>query len=177
MNSFTEQVALQNTTDVVLPWWVVRVRPRCEKKMDQWFASRRMEHTLPVRRVLRSYPGKRVAFELPLFSGYAFGCFGLLERNAVYGSGFAAAILEVTDQKLFLRQMSALGRVMDSGAMLEECPYFRAGQKVRIHGGELKGLSGIINRASGRTRLILSVDFLQRSVAVEIDVGLLSHSD
>ena len=174
MSAKAGNAGVQGLTGVAAPWWVIHVRPRCEKKMHHWFQSSGMECSLPVRRVLRSYPGKRVEFELPLFSGYAFGCFDLLERNAVYGSGYAAAVLEVCDQKLFVLQMSALGQALDSGARVEECPYFSTGQRVKIHRGELRGLCGIVTRIAGGDRLVLSVDFLQRSVAVEIDAGLLS---
>ncbi len=172
MNPFESQIS--DFKFEIAKWWVIHTRPRCEKKMDQWLAGQALGHYLPTRRVLRSYPSKKIEFELPLFGGYAFGTFSDLQKKAVYDSGFAAGVLEVADQGSFLRQLDEIRRVLQAGLSLQECPYFHTGQKVRIHGGELKGLIGIIKRVAGSTRLVLSVDFLQRSVAVEIDSRLLS---
>jgi transcription antitermination factor NusG len=151
------------------PWWVLHTKPRCEKKMDQWLAAEGMDHYLPTRTKLRIYPGKRVRFEHPLFAGYTFGAFTLLQRNAVYGSGHAAAVLEVVDQPRFLSELDAIRRALDAGLGVEDCPYLGVGRRARITAGKLRGLEGIVVRRSGRTKLILSVELLQRSVAMEIE--------
>jgi transcriptional antiterminator RfaH len=150
-------------------WWVLHTRPRCEKKMDEWLAARGFGHYLPTRPVLRSYPGKEVTFEHPLFAGYAFGAFSLRERNAVYGSGHAAGILEVADQDRMVRELESIRTALASPAALEECPYLPVGSRARIVSGRLRGLEGIVLRKGRRTKLVLSVEFLQRSLAVEIE--------
>lgn len=163
-HSGNQQSAIRNQQ-----WFVVHTRPRCEKKMDAWFAQAGMEHYLPVRSKLKVYPGKRVTFEHPLFPGYAFGAFSLLERQAVYGSGHAAAVLEVADQARFLRELDAIRCALDAGLGVEDCPFLGTGRRARITAGNLRGLEGIVLRRAGRTKLVLSVDLLQRSVAVEIE--------
>jgi len=155
-------------------WWVIHVRPRCEKKMARWLADAGVETYLPLRRVLRSYPGKRVEFQIPLFPGYVFACFSLRDRNAIYASNWAAHVLPVENQADLLRQLQAVRLLLQSGVSFRDCPYFETGQRVRIHGGELKGLDGVVQRVAGRERLVISVDLLQRSVAVEVDSRWLS---
>jgi transcription antitermination factor NusG len=49
-------------------------------------------------------------------------------------------------------------------------PYLRTGQRVRIEFGSLAGIEGIFVRAGNFGRVTLSVDLLQRSIAVHIDV-------
>jgi len=150
-------------------WWVVHTRPRCEKKMDEWLATHGLEHYLPTRPRLKVYPGKKVTFHHPLFAGYAFGRFSLLQRNAVYGSDFAAGVLEVNDQARFLAELEAIRRALENGLAFEEIDYLATGQKARIATGKLRGLEGIVVRRAGGTKLILSVEMLQRSLSMEID--------
>jgi transcription antitermination factor NusG len=150
-------------------WWVLHTKPRCEKKMDLWLAQQGFDHYLPLREKMREYPGKRVSFQHPLFAGYTFGAFTLLERNAVYGSGHVAAVIEVQDQYRLLTELDAIRQILTSGLGMEDCPYLGVGRRARITTGRLKGLEGVVLRRSGRTKLILSVDMLQRSVALEIE--------
>ncbi|HPA19183.1 MAG TPA: hypothetical protein PLU30_15660 [Verrucomicrobiae bacterium] len=155
-------------------WWVIHTRPRCEKKMDEWFQRARCPRHLPVRPSLRIYKSKRVTFEKPLFPGYAFGAFAPLERQAVFRSDYAAGILAVVDQTLFLHQMGAIQSALEAGAPLEDHPFLAEGQRVRITTGRFRGIEGIIARFRNRTRVCLSVDMLQRAVALEVDAAMLA---
>ncbi len=175
MSTVLQQIETRNSKleNPLRRWWVIHTRPRCEKKMDQWFAEHGMDHFLPVRPRLRVYPGKRVTFDHPVFSGYAFGAFSLPERNAVYGSGHAAGVIEVVDQDRFLRELDAVRRALSVDVPTTECPYLAVGWRVRIISGKLRGLEGIVQRRGRRTKLILSVELLQRSLALEIEPELL----
>jgi transcription antitermination factor NusG len=144
--------------------------------MDAWLALHGHGRYLPTRPVLRSYPGKQVTFEHPLFAGYTFGAFSLRERNAVYGSGHAAGILEVENQSFLLRELQSIRTALASSARTEECPYLPVGSRARIITGELRGLEGVILRRGKRTRLVLSVEFLQRSMAVEVEPSWLAQT-
>lgn len=150
-------------------WWLIHSRPRQEKQMAGWLEREGYGFELPLRSKVRVYPGKRVTFSHPIFPGYVFGAFPARVRQAVYGSGHAAAVIGVEDQGRLVRELGALRRALEAGLDLEACPFLRVGQRVRITGGKLSGLEGIVVRRAGRTRLILSVELLQRSVAVEID--------
>jgi transcription antitermination factor NusG len=169
MNAASTHLSLPLSDLSLAPWWVIHTRPRCEKKMDQWFAARGLTHYLPLRNKSRAYPGKRVVFQHPLFPGYAFGAFSLRDRNAVYSSGHAAAVLEVADQARFTAELSAIRIALAAGFDLEECTGLAPGRRARISTGKLRGLEGTILRRAGRTKLVLTVELLQRSVAVEIE--------
>lgn len=158
-------------------WWVVHTRPRCEKKMDEWFRIGGCERYLPVRPSLRIYKSKRVTFEKPLFPGYAFGAFSPLQRQAVYRSEYAASIIPVVDQINFVRQMEAIRAALDAGARLEDHPYIAEGQRVRITTGRFRGVEGIVTRLRNKTRVCLTVDILQRAVALEVDAAMLATAN
>lgn len=141
--------------------------------MDGWFAARSWEHYLPVRPKVRIYQSKKVTFEHPLFSGYAFGVFSLRQRNAVLGSGHAAAVLDVVDQEQLVGDLAQVRRALLAGAELEECPYITVGSRARITAGPCRGLEGRVERIAGQNRFILSVELLQRSVAMQVECSLL----
>jgi transcription antitermination factor NusG len=43
------------------------------------------------------------------------------------------------------------------------------GQRVTVTHGPLRGLEGLVQRTKGRLRVVVNVDMIQQSVAVEID--------
>jgi len=48
-------------------------------------------------------------------------------------------------------------------------PFLKIGQRVRIRGGALEGLEGILVSRNGNHTLVISVDALQRSLAVRVE--------
>ena len=48
-------------------------------------------------------------------------------------------------------------------------PFLKVGQRVRVRGGALDGIEGILAARNGNKTLIISVEPIQRSLAVQID--------
>jgi transcription antitermination factor NusG len=66
-------------------------------------------------------------------------------------------------------EIEAIQAMVSSGLRTEPWPYLGIGQRVRIEGGALSGLEGILASFKGSRRIVVSVSLLQRSVALEID--------
>jgi transcription antitermination factor NusG len=66
-------------------------------------------------------------------------------------------------------EIAAIQRVEKSGLSTMPWPYLRVGNIAKIEEGPLRGLSGIVIRIKSGLKLVLSVELLQRSIAVEID--------
>jgi transcription antitermination factor NusG len=77
--------------------------------------------------------------------------------------------IRYTPQAIPEEEIAAIQRVVKSGLDILPHPFLKTGQWVRIRGGPLNGLEGLILDLRQRDRLIISVSLLQRSVAVEID--------
>jgi hypothetical protein len=58
---------------------------------------------------------------------------------------------------------------LEGSFRVEPHPFLKVGERVRVTRGTLEGVEGILVRKKNLYRLILSVDMLARSVAVEID--------
>jgi transcription antitermination factor NusG len=50
-------------------------------------------------------------------------------------------------------------------------PYLKVGTRVRIKSGPLQGLQGILLRRKGNPRVVVSVDLIMRSIAIDIDAS------
>jgi transcription antitermination factor NusG len=51
----------------------------------------------------------------------------------------------------------------------EPHPYLVAGERVRIKAGAMEGMEGILLRKKNELRVVLTLDLIERSVAVEVD--------
>ncbi|MEM6883617.1 MAG: transcription termination/antitermination NusG family protein [Verrucomicrobiota bacterium] len=156
-------------SDLQLPrWWVLKARPRCEKKIQLLLEGQGQSVFLPCRSSRREYSSKSVTFSLPLFPGYVFAQFSPLQKNAILASTPSAGVIEVQDQITFIRQISALQDLLQRTQDVEVCPFIEAGKRVRITSGKFRGMEGIVARYSRKKRLILSLDLLRQSVEVEL---------
>lgn len=71
-------------------------------------------------------------------------------------------------------QVHSLRLLLENRCQLAEIPYFKAGDYVEVITGPLAGLRGQVSGpANPKHRLIVSIDLLQRSVALEVDAYLL----
>jgi transcription antitermination factor NusG len=78
--------------------------------------------------------------------------------------GIAKCALPVPDSEI-----AAIQRIIESGLPLTVVPYLKVGQFVYIAHGPLAGLEGIVIASKNQSRLVVSVEMLQRSVTVEIE--------
>jgi transcription antitermination factor NusG len=67
-------------------------------------------------------------------------------------------------------EIEAIRLALSMGAVPTE--YLKVGQRVRVLYGPLVGTEGILTRTSNRDRLVLSIDMIQRSVALHIDADM-----
>jgi transcription antitermination factor NusG len=56
---------------------------------------------------------------------------------------------------------------------VEVLPYLEKGGHVRVLAGPLKGLEGSVLRSKSSTRIVINVDMIRQSVAVEVDAAFL----
>lgn len=74
-------------------------------------------------------------------------------------------------------EIEAVRHALESRLLVEPYPFLSVGDWVRVKAGPLAGIEGILVRKKGAERLILSVEMLQKSVAVELDGYLVERID
>jgi transcription antitermination factor NusG len=152
-------------------WYAVRIAAGREKAAASQLECKGYEAFLPLYRSRRQWSDRIKELELPLFAGYLFCRFDFNNRLPILITpgvqsivGFGKAPTPVSDA-----EVDALRKVIASGAAAEPHAYLSIGQRVRILEGSLTGLEGVLIDLKNSWRIVLSVELLRRSVAVEID--------
>ena len=154
-------------------WLVIHTRPRCEKKISGFARSRSARIYLPLRRHERRYGSRLRVSTLPLFAGYVFLCADREFRRWLSQNDYVARVIPVVDPESLLQQLRFVHQALESGADVEVMPYLEVGRRVRVGRGPLRGLEGFVQSRKGDTRLVVNLDLLRESVAVEVDASLL----
>ena len=152
-------------------WFVLQTRYRFEKKVAAQLSSKGIEVFLPLRRENREWSDRHKLVTVPLFPGYAFVRSArsvalrllVLQTAGVMGFVSFAGTAAVVPQK----QIEDLQLLLAEEVPFALYPFLRAGQRVRIRGGCLNGVEGLLaQRAKGK--LVISIESIQRSLAIEI---------
>ncbi len=152
-------------------WFAVRTATGRERSVSDLLGHKGYEEFLPIYRVKRRWSDRMKELELPLFPGYLFCRFPVGRRLPILVTpgvqsivGYGRTPTPVRDE-----EVDALRRVVQSGVQAMPYPYLEVGQRVEIREGSLAGVQGILLQIKNSWRLVLSVELLRRSVAVEVD--------
>jgi transcription antitermination factor NusG len=161
-----------------LPWFAIRVKSRCEWAVSEALRQKGYEEFLPLYWSRRRWSDRIKLLQLPLFSGYLFCRFSLADRVSIVS--IPGVVLVVGSGKIPLpieaQEVEAIRKAVNSGQKVVPWPRLEIGRAVKIEEGSLRGLEGVLLRFKGTNQLILSVQLLQRAVAVEIPENWVSPS-
>ena len=151
-------------------WYAACTQPRHEKTVAKFLAAKHIESYLPLHRKVCSWNGRRAEVDLPLFPGYVFVKLPLEQRIKVLESPSVRSFVSFSGKPAALpdEEIEALKASL-ALRCAEPYPFLQTGRRVRIAYGPLQGLQGKILRRKGKLRMIVSVDFLQRSIAVDLE--------
>ncbi len=154
-------------------WYALQVNCRKELSVAAQIERRGVECFLPTYKSLRKWSDRTKEIEQALFPGYLFSRFAYEDRQQVVT---APGVLQVVGTgKVAIPvpdiEIEALQVAMQSEVASEPWPYLKTGQRVKVNCGRLSGLEGILVNFKGNHRVVLSVTLLQRSLALEVDLG------
>ena len=158
---------------ICLPkWFAVHTSPRHEKRVERHLSQRDVEHYLPLYRSLRKWRnGLKVTLDLPLFPGYIFVRIQRTDRVRVLKvPGVLAIVSGAAGEMAPLPEGEV--EALRSGLHLRQAephPLLTVGQRVRIRSGALAGMEGVVVRKKNSLRVVLTMDLIMQSVAVEVD--------
>jgi len=154
------------------PWYAIQTRYRFEKKVTDHLQRKGIETFLPVLEEIHRWSDRKKRIDALLFSGYVFARvqaaskarLDLLHTIGVIGMiEFAGKAVPVP-----AKQIEDLQRLLSQKMPCSLHAFLKVGQRVRIRGGALDGLEGILDQR-GEKRLVISVETIQRSVAIRIE--------
>jgi transcription antitermination factor NusG len=151
-------------------WYAASTSANHEKRVAEQLTRRSVEHFLPVYQVVRRWKDRRVMLQLPLFPGYIFVRLALHDRLKVLQVPGVVKLVGFsgTPSALPQEEIDALRTSLAAGVRAEPHPYLVVGRRVRVKSGPLTGMEGILKRKKNQDRLVISLDMILRSVAVEV---------
>lgn len=154
-----------------IAWYAVAVRSNFERIVAESLRYKDYEIFLPSYVQKRRWSDRTKVVECALFPGYVFCRMDLQQRVPLLNTPGVAAIVGVgrSAAPVADSEIAAIQTIVKSGLPIAPCPFLNAGQSVYINRGPLAGLEGIVVAAKNRSRLVVSVEMLRRSVTVEIE--------
>lgn len=154
-------------------WYALHTQARHEKTVERRLREQGMETFLPVSQELHAWSDRKKKVEVPLFNCYVFvRCtLSAQDRMRVYQvdsvHGFVGA--RGVGSPIPDEQIEAIRIVLAQASPWRTHPFLKVGQRVRVRGGALDGVEGVFLSENGDHSLVISVDAIQRSMAVRID--------
>jgi transcriptional antiterminator NusG len=156
-------------------WHALYTRSHCEQLVCEQLAAKGFHLFLPRMDVWSQRAGKRHRISVPMFPGYLFLQHGIDKRSYIEvkkARGLVRILGESWDQPSLIpdAEIEAIQITLRAAVPIMPYPYLQEGQRVRITQGALRGVEGtLVQNKPTKGLLVLSVELLQRSIAVEID--------
>jgi transcription antitermination factor NusG len=178
MATFSQTVQLPVPSQFAAPdlmehWYAVHTRGRHERTIEQRLQERGVSTFLPMVTEIHRWSDRRKKIQFPLFSGYLFVKLARSKANLVRilgvegvfrfvgGGGEGTPIPET--------QIDAVRSLLAGELAWSHHPFLKVGQRVRIKSGAMEGVEGILMSRSGAASLVISIDAIQRSLAVRVE--------
>ena len=152
-------------------WYVLHVKPRTEKAVNDRLAILRVFHYLPLVRKETKVQRRKVVRFLPVFPGYVFTRLSPEERMAILRTQHIVRTIEVMDPRRMIHQLRQIEHASRLPTDLKQAAFFAEGEYVRVVSGPLRGLEGQVKRIGAQTSLVLTVDILGRALEASVAPG------
>jgi transcription termination/antitermination protein NusG len=155
-----------------LCWYAVVSRSRHEKLAAAALTNTGITAFLPVVSEMHSWSDRRKLVDVPLFPGYVFVQIpnsGEAKSRVLRTSGVVQIIgnrsgaVPIPD-----KEISDVRAVLEHKVSCSSHPFLRLGQRVRIRGGSMDGVEGILVGCDSPSKLVISIELIQRSLAVSV---------
>jgi transcription antitermination factor NusG len=153
-------------------WYAIYTCANHEKRVAAECLRRGVDHFMPLYSSVRRWRDRRVNLELPLFPSYVFAHLALRDRLSVLQIpgvvrflGFAGRPAALPDE-----EMRILRDGLSQRLNAEPHPFLTIGRRVRIVRGLFAGLEGFLKQKKGRSRVVVSLELIQQSISLEVDV-------
>jgi transcription termination/antitermination protein NusG len=154
-------------------WYAAYTCANHEKRVAGQLGIREVEHFLPLYSSMRRWKDRRVKLDMPLFPGYVFVRMALRDRLQVQQVPGVARLVGFVGMPAALpdEEIGTLRASLSDGVWAEPYPFLTVGRRVRLKSGPLAGIEGVLLKRKGKLRVVISIDLIQRAVAVDVDAA------
>lgn len=157
--------------EVQYSWYAVGTRHQHEKVAARILQYKDFDVFLPLYKTCHQWHDRTKEISVPLFPGYLFVRDGLHRWLPILTTPGVSRIVSFGDRPAPIpcSEIEGIRRIIESNLRVEPHPFLRSGDWVRVKYGPIAGVEGILLRKKNVARLVLSVEMLGKSAAVEVD--------
>lgn len=165
---------LPATTSADAQWFALHTRARHEKRVADRLLEQGLSTYLPLVKETHRWSDRKKIVELPLFGCYVFAKFAPTssqDRLKICRTDGVLQILGMRGEAVPIpeQQIDAVRVLVNEQMPYSMHPFLKIGERVRVRGGAMDGVEGILVARNGDRTLVVSVDVIQRSLAVRIE--------
>lgn len=163
-------------------WYAVHTRSRFEQKVHDGIFGKSIEVFLPKIQIMSRRKDRRKKILVPLIPGYVFVHTALEPEEylnilktvgVVQLVGFKGKPVPANDNEI-----QSLMVLNGTDRTVQNREYMKAGDRIRIMDGPLKGLTGFYLKHRGQgDKVVVSVELINRSLEVDIEDWALEKID
>lgn len=157
-----------------VPWYALYTKHQHEKVARDHLARKGFEVLLPLYRAAHRWKDRNKVLHLPVFPCYLFIRADLNRKVDILKTPGVFWFVESGSRACEIpeSEVNGIRRIVESSARVEPQGFLKSGEYVQISRGPLAGVQGILTRVKNNFRVVLSVDVLQRGIAVEVDLSI-----
>lgn len=160
-----------------MPWFAVHTKSRHEEVALKGLVQKSIKAFLPRLEVWSRRKDRRKKIQVPMFSGYLFVDLDNPDNHARLNVLTTPGVVRILGRKAGNEpipipdsQIEAIQRLIESKIEMQRITYPDIGERARITDGPFKGIEGkVLSTDLKREIFVVSIDLLQRSVAIQIE--------
>jgi len=155
-------------------WYAVYTRPRAEKQVFERLLDKGIDAFLPLQKRMKQWSDRKKLVETPLFSSYVFVNVNRSLYDEVLRTHGVVKYISFEGKAATIpsSQIDNLRIIIDSDADVETTWEKRKkGEKVRVNGGPLHGLEGILITDGKKNKVMVQVDRLDQNLVIEVPLA------
>jgi transcription antitermination factor NusG len=165
-------IGSENETGNALHWYAVWSRSRHEKMVASALTNVGVTTFLPLVSEMHRWSDRRKSVDVPLFPGYVFVQIPnsaeaqlqvLKTSGVVQFVGNRQGAVPIQD-----KEINDVRAVLERRVSFSPYPFLQLGQRVRICGGALDGIEGVLIGRDSASKLVISIELIQRSLALAV---------
>jgi len=154
-------------------WFALRTRSRHEKVAAHHLELGGIDTYVPLVSKVNRWSDRKKLVETPLFPGYVFAFLSYTSEQRIRALRSHGVVGFVGPQgqgtPIPSDQIEGVRRIIDNKIDFHQEECLRVGQRVRIRGGCMDGLEGVVINCKGMNTLVISIGVIQRSLCINLD--------
>ena len=158
-------------------WLVLYTRHQHEKLIAESLTNKGFEVFLPLYTAIHTWKDRKKELSLPLFPCYVFLRGGLERQLDILTTPGVFSFIGINGRPAMVpsQEIESIRQAAKTSLRIEPYPFLQHGERVRVKSGPFEGIEGILTHKKNVYRLVLTVEMLGKSAAVEIDRSMVER--